>query len=191
MAELHIVGTLQGASQFPHPELTCKWAIIAGEDWKLLEGEDSGQTQVDIPAEDSEYTVWSHPIDIHYATKSIEGWPKLQLQGLRTVFNRQLVYHQDSYGRNELYGYGFIHIPTIPGSHELECVTWRPVGKPIDRLYSFFLNATPQLRNFDLIHTPSDRYQLTTESMGKVHIEIMVVTRNFLKQGVKQGMADY
>lgn len=81
MAELHIVATLEGASQFPKPELTCKWAIIAGDDWKLLEGQESGQTQVDLPAEDSEYTVWSHPIDVHYSTKSIEGWPKLQLQG--------------------------------------------------------------------------------------------------------------
>lgn len=83
MAEVHIVGTLQGAAQFPNSELCCKWAIVAGDDWKILEGEDCGQTQVDVPAEDSSYTVWDHPIDLHYATKSIEGWPKLQLQGIQ------------------------------------------------------------------------------------------------------------
>ncbi|KAJ3389980.1 B9 domain-containing protein 2 [Lobulomyces angularis] len=51
MAELHIVGTLIGASQFPASELCCKFSIITGEDWKLLEGFESAQTQVDIPAE--------------------------------------------------------------------------------------------------------------------------------------------
>ena len=25
-------------------------------------------------------------------------------------------------------GYGFCHVPTSPGNHKIECVTWRPVG---------------------------------------------------------------
>ncbi|KAJ3222581.1 B9 domain-containing protein 2 [Clydaea vesicula] len=167
MAELHIVGTLIGASQFPASELCC-------EDWKLLEGFESAQTQVDIPAEDSNITLWDHPIDVHYSTNSIEGWPKMQFQ----------VYHQDSFGRNELYGYGVCYVPTIPGTHEIDCVTWRPVGSFTDQLWSFFLNATPQLKNLDIIHNPTDRYQLTTESMGKIHLEITVICRNFQNYGV-------
>lgn len=97
------------------------------------------------------------------------------------------VYRQDSFGRNELYGYGFIHIPMIPGIHQLECLTWRPTGNLVDRLYTYFLNATPQLRNLDIVHMPADRYQLTTVSMGKVFVEIAVVTRNFETQGVQLG----
>ena len=38
------------------------------------------------------------------------------------------VWHQDGYGRSELYGYGFCHVPTSPGEHRIECVTWRPTG---------------------------------------------------------------
>lgn len=51
---------------------------------------------------------------IYYST----GWPKIHLQ----------VYHQDQFGRSEIYGYGFCHVPTAPGCHSFECVTWRPVG---------------------------------------------------------------
>jgi len=49
MAELHIIGELVGASGFPSQDLFCKWSIVVGQDWTLLEGHDEGQTQVDIP----------------------------------------------------------------------------------------------------------------------------------------------
>ena len=39
--------------------------------------------------------IWAHPIDVHYTTKGIQGWPKLKLQ----------VWHQDMFGRNELCKY--------------------------------------------------------------------------------------
>lgn len=174
MAEVHVIGTLLGATGFPKPELCAKWAIVAGDGWTLLEGDDAGQTQVDIP-EDPRYTVWSHPLDIHYATKTVAGWPKMVFQ----------VFHQDVFGRNELYGYGFIHIPTTPGKHVLECVTWRPTGTLMDQIWSFFLGATPQLKSLDLVYNPSDRFRLQTTAMGKVHMEVNVVVRNFTQYNVK------
>jgi hypothetical protein len=49
MAEVHIIGNILGASAFPQPELTCKWALVTSEDWRVVEGDVSGQTQVDVP----------------------------------------------------------------------------------------------------------------------------------------------
>eukprot|EP00961_Rhodomonas_salina_P246358 3328870-Rhodomonas_salina.1 len=43
--------------------------------WNLLEGIASGQTQVDI-AKDGYMSVWSFPLDLHYSTTTIHGWPK-------------------------------------------------------------------------------------------------------------------
>ena len=62
-AEVHLIGTLVGASEFPESTLCCKWSIIAGEEWNLIEGETFGQTHVDQPL-DKHLTVWSHPIGI-------------------------------------------------------------------------------------------------------------------------------
>ncbi|KAI8848595.1 B9 domain-containing protein 2-like protein [Chytridium lagenaria] len=173
MAEVHIIGTILGASGFPHSSLCAKWSILAGEGWSLVEGEAGGQTQVDLP-EDERFSVWSHPIDVHYTTKTVGGWPKIVVQ----------VFRQDMFGRNELYGYGFVHMPTTPGFHSVECVTWRPSGTVIDQLYSFFLGATPQLKNLDIIHNPADRFRLQTVSMGKIHMEIGIIVRNFEGYGV-------
>ncbi|KAJ3101622.1 B9 domain-containing protein 2 [Phlyctochytrium planicorne] len=49
MAEVHFIGTIQGASGFPGAELCAKWSILAGDGWTLVEGDTGGQTQVDIP----------------------------------------------------------------------------------------------------------------------------------------------
>jgi B9 domain-containing protein 2 len=103
------------------------------------------------------------------------GWPKLYFQ----------VWHQDSFGRNELYGYGYCHVPTSPGIHDIECPTWRPVGTARERLTQAFLGGGPQLRNPDLIYSGSDRYHLRTQTMGRVHLQLGVITRNFEKYGIE------
>ncbi|XP_021916275.1 B9 domain-containing protein 2-like isoform X3 [Zootermopsis nevadensis] len=91
MAEVHLIGQIIGASKFPNQSLFCKWGIHAGGGWKVISGLKEGQTQVDSPACDG-ITYWCHPVDIHFATKGIQGWPKLHLQ----------VYHLDQFGRSTL-----------------------------------------------------------------------------------------
>ena len=89
MAEVHLIGQLVGGNDFyPYTSLFCKWSIHTGGAWKLLQGVREGQTQVDNP-EQGEVAYWSHPIDVHYATKGLQGWPKLHIQ----------VFHQDNFGR--------------------------------------------------------------------------------------------
>ncbi|KAG8322360.1 B9 domain-containing protein 2 [Homalodisca vitripennis] len=118
MAELYAIGQIIGADRFPRSTLFCKWSIFAGSGWKLIEGHKEGQTQIDNPDFEN-FTYWCHPVDVHYATKGIQGWPKLHFQ----------VYHYDEHGRSELCGYGVCHLPTSPGTHRLECCTWRPIGE--------------------------------------------------------------
>lgn len=49
MAELHIIGQLVGGHGFPSANLFCKWGTAFGTSWKVLEGKQDGQTQVDHP----------------------------------------------------------------------------------------------------------------------------------------------
>ena len=46
--------------------------IVVGGAWTLLSGVREGQTQVDNPEYES-FAVWSHPIDLHFATKGLQG----------------------------------------------------------------------------------------------------------------------
>lgn len=45
---------------------------LSGGAWKVLAGLREGQTQVDSP-QNQEFAYWSHPIDIHFATKGLQG----------------------------------------------------------------------------------------------------------------------
>lgn len=174
MAECHIIGQIIGASDFPQKSLYCKWSTHFGPSWKVISGLLEGQTQLDTPEFD-EKTYWCHPIDIHLATKGVQGWPKFHIE----------VYHQDQFGRNELFGYGFLHLPTSPGTHHLTCVTWRPTGSLSEEIKRFFLGGGLQLKKPDTIYSGVDRNKLQTESMGKVYIEIGIILRNFHKYGIE------
>lgn len=88
-------------------------------------------------------------------------------------------------GRVQLFGYGYLNIPTSPGVHELDCHTWRPIGSLKDRITQYFLGGTPQLKYPDLICSSLERYKLKTETMGIVKFELGVIFRNFDKFGVQ------
>lgn len=173
MGELHIIGQIVGASGFPESSLFCKWGVHTGGAWRLLSGLKEGQTQVDIP-QIGDMAYWSHPIDLHYATKGLQGWPKLHLQ----------VWHQDSFGRSQMYGYGYCHVPSSPGHHRISCVTWRPLGSWQEQLAQMFIGGGPQLRSPDLIYNGADRYRLNTEAMGTVELDLGIIMRHFDKYGV-------
>lgn len=49
MAEVHVIGELEGGSDFPSGDLFCKWSVSLGSSWRVLEGASEGQTQVDHP----------------------------------------------------------------------------------------------------------------------------------------------
>ena len=73
MAEVHVFGQIVGASGFTNDHrLFCKWGVAAGNAWKVIEGTKEGQTQVDHPTSE-DFAVWCHPIDIHFATKGLQG----------------------------------------------------------------------------------------------------------------------
>ncbi len=76
-------------------------------------------------------------------------------------------------------------MPLTPGYHDLECVTWRPVGNMKDQITSYFVGGSVQLKNPDIAHTSSELYRLKTVSMGKVYLKLNVILRNFDKYGVE------
>ncbi|GFR15089.1 b9 domain-containing protein 2 [Trichonephila clavata] len=173
MCELHIIGQIVGASEFKENNLFCKWGLHAGGNWKVIEGLKEGQTQIDNPL-DCEISYWCHPVDIHYATKGIQGWPKFYFQ----------VWHQDDYGRDQFCSYGFCHVPTSSGYHKCQCVTWKPRSSICDRFYEYFLGGGLQLKNPENIYQGLDRFRLQTDTMGIVHLELNVISKNFHKHGI-------
>ena len=120
--------------------------------------------------------VFNHPIDVHFATASMQGWPRIVMQ----------VWELDEYGRSILSGYGFTHLPTNPGYHELEVRCWRPSGSLREELQSFFLGTSSCLVDEKVIFGKAweARQNLTTISSGIVKINVHVLLRFFKEQNV-------
>nr|XP_033331977.1 B9 domain-containing protein 2 [Megalopta genalis] len=117
MAELHVIGQISSAISFKQSRLLCKWSFHAGNGWKILNGCEEGQTQESSDLYTNE-PFWDHPIDIHYTTQSLQNSPKLLLQ----------VFCRDTYERILFTSYGVCNVPLSPGSHSIECHTWKPIG---------------------------------------------------------------
>uniref|UniRef100_A0A8C2LWS7 B9 domain-containing protein 2 n=1 Tax=Cricetulus griseus TaxID=10029 RepID=A0A8C2LWS7_CRIGR len=84
MAEVHVIGQILGATGFSESSLFCKWGIHTGAAWKLLSGVREGQTQVDTP-QIGDMAYWSHPIDLHFATKGLQGGYRMRGGGPVTL----------------------------------------------------------------------------------------------------------
>ena len=139
-----------------------------GRSWSFLAGEDSTQTQYSA-SDDDGVQIWNHPIDVHFATANMKGWPRIIVQ----------VWELDEYGRSILSGYGFAHLPTNPGQHEIEIRCWRPSGSMLDELQSLFLGTSSCLVDEKVIFGKAweSRSQLVTVSCGIVKMEVNVMVR--------------
>lgn len=111
----------------------------------------------------------------HPPLSCLAGWPRLHFQ----------VWSQDSFGRCQLAGYGFCHVPSSPGTHQLDCPTWRPLGSWQEQLARAFVGGGPQLLHGDAIYSGADRYRLHTAAGGTVHLDLGLLLRHFDRYGVE------
>jgi B9 domain-containing protein 2 len=183
MAELHITGMLMGGHGFAsgHNGLYCKWRIVDDpstsvlgkleeDNWHKMSGLASGQTQVASVEDGDGSAIWQHPIDIHYATNSVRGWPRLYLE----------VWRIDSLWRHELESYGFLFIPTAPGAFELDIATVCPESpQRMDQISEYFVGAKPKLEEPERILRGGNRAGLHTRTCGVVQIELQLLHRGF------------
>jgi len=176
--EVHVLGELAGGAGFETDNAFCVYSIGHGKEWTLVGGDEKGQTQVDYPQED-DMCVWNHPLDLHYYTKTLQGWPKLVME----------IWKLDEFGQRQLFGYGFTYFPSKAGSHELEVPVWRPCGNRGEEIYDFYVGGTPHLISTELVHNTTtakeERCRLYTKTVGKVFLNLEVVLRNMKPHKVK------
>ncbi len=59
------------------------------------------------------------------------------------------------------------------------------MGSFKDQITSYFVGGGFQLKNPELAVANSELYRLKTVSMGKIHLRLNVILRNFEKYGVE------
>lgn len=184
MAEVHLIGQVLEASGFDEKSLFARWTLQTTSHWTVLEGLKQGQThlsdmsvisnQSDNVETISNRYIWSHPIDIHYVTKGLSGWPKFEFQ----------VWGVDWLGKANISSYGFLNVPMNPGYHELICYTWRPVGDIRRRFIDYITGHRMHIVDTsDPIINGLQRHAIQAQSMGQIRIELNVIMKDFGNYG--------
>jgi B9 domain-containing protein 2 len=178
---LHVLGEVVGGVGFPDG-VTCRFALEAGVAgdlaWEKSEGEDAGQTQVAYSEEGdgADEAVWAHPLDVHFLAGSLRGWPRMTVE----------VWRLDEAGRMEICGYGMCHVPSTPGVHDVDIVTWRPIGTPLQELAALYIGGAPRLSRASYVYSRrTERHELLTTGSGTVRVRFELVMRNFPTHGVE------
>jgi B9 domain-containing protein 2 len=173
--EVHFIGEIVGGTGFAGKGMSCKFTVEFGKNWDLLSGEIMGQSQYGN-ADPDDLTSWNHPLDLHMATTTMQGWPRIRFQ----------VWELDEYGRTNMAGYGFCHLPTNAGNYEIGVPCWRPTGSLPEEIQSFFLGANTQLTDESVLYSKAweNRCRLVTVPAGKIFINVSVVQRFFAQQSV-------
>lgn len=145
-----------------------------GERWRLLSGNDRGETFYDCSEHFNETTAFEHPVDLHYVSGNILGWPKMYVE----------VWSVDSHGRHSVQGYGCQTMPTRPGHYELDIVLWRPEGDFSDKVAAFFIGSTPEILYKNMVLSGNDRFGMQCLSTGTLRLRMGVIVKDFNLHGV-------
>jgi Ciliary basal body-associated, B9 protein len=147
---------------------------LSGSLWKFIEGQSEGQTATDSNRLDSR-SIFSHPIDLHLATRGIQGWPKLSVE----------IFSVNSLKQFYPVGVGFTYVPTKPGIHKIAISTWRIAPLTLfDTIKEKFFTGGFTIVKKDLIHSGSERYKISTISSGIVSVELSLVFKHFRKYNI-------
>lgn len=84
-------------------------------------------------------------------------------------------------------GYGVIPMPVVPGSHDIECHLYRPLGDWIDQFKCMFVGGYPKLVDPAIIYSSQSRPDLATEPTETVYIHINVIERGVSESGIING----
>ena len=72
MGEYAVTGQIVSGRAFGTRPAFCRWGVVAGPAWDLLEGVQDGQTMTAF-AQRSRPAVWSHPVEMRFSYKVLSA----------------------------------------------------------------------------------------------------------------------
>eukprot|EP00877_Chromochloris_zofingiensis_P007438 jgi/Chrzof1/2948/Cz12g05150.t1 len=172
-------GQVEGAEISGCDNAYCKFEIIAGEDWQLLDGMENGITQVARQAAGPDkHLVWNFPIDVTYKSTNAFGWPQVIVS----------VYGVDAFGRDVIKGYGSIHVPTCAGRFNLKLRLFKPRSASLLQGFTSWLSGMPAEFSDPRFPASGEGREVTrVVSNGHVNIQVNVLTKDMAAFGYSDG----
>ncbi|XP_065899497.1 B9 domain-containing protein 1-like [Dysidea avara] len=177
-----VSGQIESAEFPDFDQLYCTYSYSHGQDWTIVSGLSEGITQTSQRG--SGYVknfVWNFPIDVTFKSTNAFGWPQIVIS----------VYGNNIFGRDEVRGYGAIHLPISPGEHILDVDMFVPEpSSQLQKLASWLIGPRPEFVDPSFVAQGEGRQITRVRSQGKVKVKVNVVTKDMWKHGFRNGMAE-
>lgn len=164
-----------GAAQIDHCDNAyCKYSVVHGEDWQVLEGLEDGISQITRRGGGGEPLVWNFPVEVAFKATNPFGWPQLVLS----------VYGMDALGRDVIKGYGSVHFPVAPGSYALKVRLFKPVSSSLlQQFLGRLMGMPPEFVDPKLPSRGDGREVTRVESTGHVIVKVNIMTKDMDRLG--------
>ena len=179
--QLVLAGQVVGCTGLSAGSASCRWRLVASEQWRLVAGPEGWQTsQSDCPSEPGGLFVFNHPVEACFEADGQPAeheWPHIEIE----------VRSRDEYQRSDVGGYAVVHVPNSPGMHELASSLWRPQSSMLQSVAAFFYGGRAPPKDETLIYGIGQgaegaktqrlergmgRQRLNTVPCGRIHLNI-------------------
>ena len=159
--------------------INCKYDIEYGQDWELLNGLKTNQSQQACRTEGKDnFFIWNMPFEVCLRSTNPSGWPQLVVS----------CYGPDWFGREVLKAYGVCYFPTTKGSHErtLHMFSIKSSSGFIEAIGIFLGQKAEILNAPNVLSTGEGREVIRAQSEGIVKVKFNINITNMEYFGYNQ-----
>ena len=176
---INVQGMIELGEFFEGDVINCKYDIEFGQDWELINGFKSNQSQQACKTEGQDnYFVWNMPFEVSLRSTNPSGWPQLVVS----------CYTPDFFGREVLKAYGVSYFPTTKGSHErtLHMFSVKSSSGLIEAIGVFLGQKAEILNAPEVLSTGEGREVIRAKSEGTIKAKFNVNITNMEYFGYNQ-----
>lgn len=170
------------SAEFPEfDDLYCNYSYVYGQDWEMVSGVAEGITQTTRRGGPHKNFVWNFPIEANFKSTNPFGWPQVVVS----------VYGLNILGRDEVRGYGAVHLPITPGRYTLKVPMFVPEpSSQIHRIISWLFGRRPEFVDPRFVAQTDGREITRVRSQGHMTVSLSVMTKDLWKQGYRNGATE-
>ena len=176
---LNVQGMIELGEFFDGDIINCKYDIEFGQDWELLNGLKTNQSQQACRTEGKDnFFIWNMPFEVCLRSTNPSGWPQLVVS----------CYGPDWFGREVLKAYGVCYFPSTKGSHErtLHMFSIKSSSGFIEAIGIFLGQKAEILNAPNVLSTGEGREVIRTQSEGIVKAKFNINITNMEYFGYNQ-----
>ena len=176
---LNVQGMIELGEFFDGDIINCKYDIEFGQDWELLNGLKTNQSQQACRTEGKDnFFIWNMPFEVCLRSTNPSGWPQLVVS----------CYGPDWFGREVLKAYGVCYFPSTKGSHErtLHMFSIKSSSGFIEAIGIFLGQKAEILNAPNVLSTGEGREVIRAQSEGIVKAKFNINITNMEYFGYNQ-----